>query len=300
MSQILAFHRLFRHVLSRQVEYSYGPEEQSFTAMVPLGYDLLPRAMELAALLEFTGEWAWGVQRFSEAVRPDTFLLRLDGPDRMPSSITLYCRFPSEPDDVRFQSAVRSARPFTWNGPATSHLADALGLAGPRGVAFRADRKGTLRTSVYFRSEEHSGPSWVARLPALLAACGYQNELAGTIEADLKALYGPGPVGVIGLDDGSNGLPAALKFDPSNVPVTRAMMFLKKMGVPASRTSALAAVAAGLRAESVSYVGIKYKEDGFAGWRLYFSCEPSYGPPPAGINVAVQRNLRPIRRIPHY
>jgi hypothetical protein len=300
MSQVLAFHRLFGHVLSRQVEYSYGSEEQSFTAMVPLGYDLLPRAMELAALLEFSGEWAWAIQRFSEAVRPDTFLLRLDGPDQAASSITLYCRFPSEPDDTQFRSAVRSARPFNWNGPATSRIAEALGLPGPRGMAFRTDRKGALQTAIYFRTEEHAGPSWVARLPALLAACGYQDNLAGTIESDLKALYGPGPIGVIGLDNGSDGLPATLKFDPSNVPVARAIMFLKKIGVPASRISTLAGVATGLRAESVSYLGIKYKEDGLAGWRLYFSCEPSYCSSPAGINVAVQRSLRPIRRIPHY
>jgi hypothetical protein len=300
MSQTLAFHRLFGHVLSRQVEYSYGPEEQSFTAMVPLGYDLLPKAIELSALLEFTGEWGWAVQRFSEAVRPDTFLLRLDGPDRMPSSITLYCRFPSEPDDAQFQFAIRSAHPFRWSGPVTSRLADALGLPGPRGIAFRTDRKGTLQTAIYFRSEEHAGPSWVARLPTLLSACGYQNELADTIEADLKALYGPGPVGVIGFDNGTNGMPAAVKFDPSNVPLARALTFLKKVGVPPSRTSALAGVATGLRAESVSYLGVKYKDDGFAGWRLYFSCEPSPSLPTAGINVAVPRNLRPMRRIPHY
>jgi hypothetical protein len=286
--------------LDRQVEYSFGEENGTFTTMTPLGNDLLPRVMEVAGALALPGEWAWGVKRFCEFVQPQTFLFRLDELNRDISAITLYCRFPTEPDDSQFHAAIRVARPFRWNGPAPSRIADALQLPGPRGIAFRTNRTGDLRTALYFRSEEHAGPSWNTRLATLLSACQYPEEFVTSIEGDLKALYTPGPAGVIGLDSGSGDVPAAVKFDPSNVPLPIALAFLQKVGVSTPRIAALTKVALGLRAESVSYIGVKYSQSGFAGWRLYFSCEPSHYVSPARINIVAQRNLRPTRRLPHY
>jgi hypothetical protein len=299
MSPALVFHRLFHRILARQVEYSYGDEEQAFTSMAPLGNDLLPKVIELARALPYAGEWGWAIERFSSFVRPDAYLLRLDWDQGEPAAVTLYCRFPEEPDDTQFQAAVKSARPFHWNGPLPSRIAGALGLPGPRGIAFRANRQEVPLTAIYFRSQEHAGPSWMARLAALLAACQYSEELAATIEADLKALYTPGPAGVIGVDDGE-GVPGALKFDPSNVSLASTFAFLRKAGVPAQRIAGLAATALGLRADAATYVGVKYSQLGFAGWRVYFSCEPPYGPTPSQPTIAVERNLRPVRRLPHY
>jgi hypothetical protein len=300
MPPALLFHQMFRHALNRQVEYSFGEEGDTFTTMTPLGNDLLPRVIEVAGALGFPGEWAWAVKRFCEFAQPPTFLFRLDELHRDVSAITLYCRFPSEPDDSQFHAAIRAARPFRWNGPAPSRIAHALQLPGPRGIAFRTNRAGNLRTALYFRSEEHVGPSWNARLTALLTACQYPEQLATAIDSNLKAIYTPGPAGVIGIDSSSDDVPAAVKFDPSNVPLPLAFAFLRKIGVSAPRIAALAKIALGLRAESVSYVGVKYSQSGFAGWRLYFSCEPAHHVSPARANIVTQRNLRPTRRLPHY
>jgi hypothetical protein len=300
MSAALFFQQLFRHVLARHVEYSYGETEDSFTSMVPLSDELLPRAIEIAAALPFAGDWAWAIDRFVGAVKPDEFLFRLDWLHDEPVAITLYCRFPSEPGAGEFQRAVCYARPFTWSGPDPAAVASTLGVAGPRGIAFRASNKGTLRTAVYFRSDQHAGASWTERLTGLLAACRYPEELAPTIERDLKELYRPGPVGVIGIDDGGNATPGALKFDPANVPTGVVLTFLARMGVPAARLEAIRRMAIGLRAESVTYAGVQYGPEGFSGFRLYFACEPGYVPAPGRVAIRPQRNLRPVRRLPHY
>lgn len=300
MSPALMFHQLFKDVLSRQVEYSYSQAEDSFTTMVPLKSDLLPRVAELAKAIPFAGAWAWAIDRFASAIRPDEFLFRLDWLHNEPTGVTLYCRFPTEPDTAGFQHAIGFARPFRWSGPDPSSVATSLGVAGPRGIAFRATEKGSLRTAVYFRSEQHAGVSWTSRLNALLAVCRYPQELASTIDGHLKQLYLPGPVGVIGVDDGESGVPGALKFDPANVPSGVAFAFLARVGVSAARIGALRSIAIGLRAESVTYAGVQYGREGFSGWRLYFACEPSCARIPGRPAVGSPRNLRPVRRLPHY
>ncbi len=300
MSPALVFHQLFRGVLARQVEYSYSDAEDSFTTMVPLKNDLLPRVLELAKVIPFAGDWAWSVERFSGAISPDAVLFRLDWLHNEPTAVTLYCRFPSEPDTAEFQNAIDYARPFRWKGPDPSSVAASLGVMGPRGIEFRATNKGNLQTAVYFRSEQHAGASWTGRLTALLAACRYPQELASTIEGHLKELYRPGPAGVIGVDDGEDGVPSTLKFDPSNVPLNATLAFLARVGVTAARIAALRSIAIGLRAESATYVGVQYGRDGFLGWRLYFACEPTYALTPGQAAFGSQRNLRPVRRLPHY
>lgn len=300
MSPALAFHHLFRGVLERQVEYSYSDAEDSFTTMVPLKNDGLPRVIELVQAIPFAGDWAWPVERFATAISPDEFLFRLDWLNNEPTAVTLYCRFPSEPDTAEFQNAIGYARPFRWNGPDPSSVAASLGVKGPRGIAFRATDKGSLRTAVYFRSEQHAGASWTGRLTALLSACQYSHELASTIEGDIKELYRPGPVGVIGVDDGEGGVPSAVKFDPSNVPLNVTLAFLARVGVSLARIDALRRIAIGLRAESVTYAGVHYGREGFSGWRLYFACEPTYARIPGQVAFGSQRNLRPVHRLPHY
>lgn len=300
MSPGLLFQQLFRDVLARQVEYSYCETEDSVTTMVPLKSDRLSRVFELANAIEFAGDWAWSVERFANAARPEDFLFRVDWLRDEPTAVTLYCRFPVEPDAGGFQRAIGFSRPFTWNGPDPVAVARALSVPGPRGIAFRATRKGNLRTAVYFRTEHHAGASWGERLAALLAACQYPPELASTIESDLKELYQPGPVGVIGVDDGQGGIPGALKFDPASVPSEVALTFLARMGLPAARINALRDVAIGLRAESVTYAGVQYGSNGFSGWRLYFACEPGFARRPGAAAIESARNLRPVRRLPHH
>lgn len=300
MTPSLKFQSLFRNVLSRQVEYSYSEAEDRFTTMIPLDATQLQSVVDVAMDTPFSGEWAWGIERFSGAVGPDAFLFRLDWHGDQLAALTLYCRFPSEPDALAFRQAIRYARPLRWEGPDPSAVAASLGTPGPRGIAFRVTLEGNLRTALYFKCEQHAGATLSQRLPAFLAACGYPDQMAASIEADLKGLYRPGPAGVIGIDEGEEGVPRTLKFDPSNVPLDIALTFLAQAGVSAARIAGLRALAVGLRAEAASYVGVQYGPEGRSGWRLYFSCEPSYARAPGKAMLRSQRNLLPLRRLPHY
>jgi hypothetical protein len=300
MLTALSFQQLFREILACQVEYSYGEREDSFTTMVPINHNQLQRIVALAKMIPFAGQWAWSVGRYARAIQPDEFLFRLDWVCDEPTSVTLYCRFPSEPGTSDFQNSLGFARGFSWSGPTPSALAAALGVRGPRGVAFRATKENDLRTAIYFRTEQHAGASWMCRLTELLGVCQYPRELAGSIEADLKELYRPGPVGVIGVDDGAGGVPTALKFDPSDVPLEVVFGFLARVGVSNERIDALKRIAIGLRAESATYVGVQYGPKGFGGFRLYFACEHKHTRKPAGVLIMGQRSLRPVRRLPHY
>jgi len=249
--------------------------------------DLLSQVVELAKKISFAGQWAWSIQRFARAIHPDQFLFRVDWHHNEPTAVTLYCRFPSEPSTSEFQKAISIARGFSWNGPDPSAIGLSLGVDGPRGIAFRVTNKGNLLTALYFRSEQHSGPSWAERLAAFLATCQYPEGLASMIEGHLKELYRPGPVGVIGLDEGQNGVPRAVKFDPPNVPLSVTFDFLARVGVSSARINALMTIAAGLRAESVTYAGVQYGYEGFSGFRLYFACEPSYARKPVRQRIAL-------------
>jgi hypothetical protein len=300
MTPALVFQQLFRGILARQVEYSYTEEQDRVTTMIPLNHGLLPRVIELANMIPFAGEWGWAVDRFAGAIRPDAFLFRLDWRQNEPTAVTLYCRFPSEPDTAEFQKAIGYARPFRWQGPDTASIAASLDVKGPRGIAFRAAASGSLHSAAYFRSEQHAGASWSGRLSGLLAACRLPGELATTIEEHLKQLYGPGPTGVIGVDDGEDGAARALKFDPSNVSLRVLLSFLTGVGVSEARIAELKAVAVGLRAESVSYAGVQYGKDGLSGWRVYFSCEPTQARIPGHTALSSRQTLRSVRRLPHY
>ena len=63
MLPAFVFQQLFGGVLSRQVEYSYSDADDSFTTMVPLRRDLVPRVVELSEAIPFAGEWAWSIER---------------------------------------------------------------------------------------------------------------------------------------------------------------------------------------------------------------------------------------------
>lgn len=300
MGASATFQRLFLGTLNRQVEYSYSDDENRFSSMIPLTGSRLPDLDVLAGEMPFAGDWAWSVRRFAQAVRPDAFLLRLDWHKNTAAAVTLYCRFPSEPDAVSFQSAVAHARPFEWNGPNPGDVARALGVNGPRGIAFRASDSGQCNTALYFKSAEHAGKTLGQRLPALLDACRYPAELQSRLESDLQSLYRPGPIGVIGVDDGRQGQPRALKFDPGNVPLDIAFDFLARALVPAGRIETLRRTARDLRADAASYLSAQYGPEGLRGWRIYFSCEPCNTSAPARAVIDTQRNLRALRRLPHY
>jgi hypothetical protein len=300
MSAMLVFHQLFREASVRQIEYSFAEAEDVVTTMIPLTFELLPRVAEMARAIPFAGEWAWAVERFWNGVNPDAFLLRIDWSGGEPRAVTLYCRFSAEPDANAFKAALTHAEPFRWSGPDPSAIGASLGAVGPRGIAFRASGTGSLRTALYFRSDDHAGRKWIDRLAGLVEACGYPDGLLATIESHLNDLYQPGPVGVIGLDDGLDGIAGRLKFDPANVPLDAAFAYLARIGVSRARIAEFRTISTGFRAEAVTYLSVQFRQSGPSGWRLYFACEPSHARLPGQPDLIAQRHLRPVRRLPHY
>lgn len=300
MLGMLRFHQLFRSVSAQNIEYSFGEAEDVVTTMIPLRPDFWSDIEGLSRELPFAGQWAWSVRRFSTAVDPDAFLFRVDWARAEPVALTLYCRFRSEPGPDAFAAAMAHASPFRWTGPAVDGLSAAVQTAGPRGIAFRVSKHGTLRSALYFRSDLHAGSGWTERLVALVAACGYPEELSETAEDHLKTLYQPGPVGVIGIDNGDEGVAGALKFDPANVPLPAAYACLARVGVSEARIAAFKRFSLGLRAEAATYLGVQFNPKGLSGWRLYFACEPPKFRLPARAVIATQQYLRPVRSLPHY
>jgi hypothetical protein len=300
MLAMLQFHRLFRSVSAQSVEYSFAAADDVVTTMIPLTADLLPAVSRFAAELRFAGQWAWSVERFARAVDPNAYLFRVDWYQARPKALTLYCRFHTEPQGDEFSRAMMHADPFSWDGPSSDRVGAALDTPGPRGIAFRVSEKGTLRCALYYRSDAHAGRALSERLPELLDACSYPAELAGVIESCLRPLYQPGPIGVVGIDNGTNGTAGALKFDPANVPLTAGFLCLAQIGVAERRLAELKRVAIGLRARSATYLGIQFSGEGVSGWRFYLGCEPGKVQVPGGAALVTQQTLRPARRLPHY
>ena len=294
------FARIFREELSSQMEYSIDEAEGRHGTMVPGKEGFPTRVQRLAAVLPFAAEWAWGFRRFAEHVRPDAYLLRVDWSGGEALAVTSYCRFPFEPRDDAFSDAIARARPMRWSGPSPRAVGEVLGVAGPRGVAFRVDRAGAVRTALYYRVEADRSRLDPETCRELVRACGLDVDLADLILDDVRSLFPPGPVGVIGIDDGQDGVAGALKLDPANVPLRAASAFLADKGAPSKATGRVLRLAEILRARWLSYLGAKYGPGGFAGWRAYFSHEPARLAPAGSFRIASGRRATPTLRLPHY
>jgi hypothetical protein len=250
--------------------------------------------------VRFAGEWAWAVSQFARLARPDAYLLRVDWLGRGVQSISLYCRFPREPDDVMFAELLAAAQPFRWRGPAPHDVASVLQLPGPRGVGLRVDALRRLHMALYFRVPASVTSLEEETVERLVDVCGYPESVAESVRTDLRVLYHGRAAGVIGVDAGSDHRAAALKFNPSNVPLDQALTFLAAKGASAARLEQLGALAQTLRGSLVSYLGVRYDANGFSGWRTYFSAQPrrigSAGVP----RVVIEPNSIPTLPLPHY
>lgn len=295
-----AYTTLFRRAAFASVEFSFADDPREYTTMVAGGGELPARALDFSAYLPFAAPWSWSAAQFVESVRPDTYLFRVDWRDQRAHALSLYCRFPAEPDDIEFAAALESAAPASWTGPPPSAVAAALDLAGPRGVALRVRDDSQLYIAVYFKVTVPASALPSGGLMRLLSAVGLPVGLADTIDSDMRALFGRGSVGIIGLDPGRDGVPGGLKLNPANVPTRQALRFLAAHGVPSRRIGELAAVTSNLRARSVSYLGVRYLPHGFAGWRLYLSVEPQRLPTAGAPALTTTRTSVPTLALPHY
>jgi hypothetical protein len=294
------FSQLFRTEAYAGVEYSFDATAGRFGVMVG-GKQGFLRAVEwLASGLPFAADWAWTVQRFTALVNPDAFLLRVDCQRETITALTLYSRFPAEPDCATFRRYMQAARPFEWRGPEPGAVAAVLGVPGPRGIAFRVNTRMEPQTAVYYRVPAETVDLSSTVLPRLVEVCGLPETLSGRIGADIHALYPRGPVGVVGMDSGQGGCTPALKFNPANVPLSKAISFLSAKQAPAEMIAKISEVANSLRAQWMSYLGAKYNAEGFAGWRAYFSVRPDMLNAPLLPAIVLERSAVPTFHLPHY
>jgi hypothetical protein len=288
----------FRREACHGVEYSFDALGNGHAVMISLDRGGFDRLEALLNGVPFAAEWLWGLQRYVAVVAPDAFLARADVRDQLVGALTLYCRFPNPPNDQEFCTFLKTVWPLEWNGPSPSRIAAAVGLQGPRGVGFRVDAGGNRYCAVYFRLPEHHRLGGHAWLRALAHACDLPSHVTDQIESDLRPLYPGGPHGIIGLDSASAG--GALKLNPANVPVVRALAFLEAKGAQLGRLRELQSWAHWLRASWLSYLGVKYRPNGFAGSRCYLTCALDNLPVPLGPRISFECPAQPTLRLPHY
>jgi hypothetical protein len=290
---------LLRMQAAANVEYSMDARPDAAGITVPLGAHACARLHASAAQAGFAGDWATSAQRLIDAILPDALLLRLDSVAGRLDALTVYLRFPTDAKaSVLAAQLGRASRLQVEPGPLAA-LTAVLGCDGARGIGLRIG-PGGQRLAVYFKVERDLQAFSRETVGRLLGQCGWDDANALAIAADLRELHPGGSVGVIGVDLDGAGHIASLKCDPANVPLARAEAFLRAKNAPLERIGACSQLAQLLRAKSLSYVGVKYGRDGFAGWRLYFSFRPCAA---AGVGQPTLLTDAPRSaslRMPHY
>ncbi len=114
----------------------------------------------------------------------------------------------------------------------------------------------------------------IRALPDLVALCGFPDAVQRVVRSDMTFVYGPGPVGVVGVDGGRDGRAAALKLDAEAVPLSWAMRFAAARGTALERIEQIANFARSLSLRSAGYFGLKYGAAGFESWKLYLPIQP--------------------------
>jgi hypothetical protein len=290
----------FRDPASRGVEYSYDAFGTGSGITVRGEGELISRVRQFVGGIPAMGEWLWTVERFIALVHPTTFLFRIDDGGASITALTIYARFPRDPGPEEFASAMQAVRPFSWRGPPIAAIARTLGCVGPRGIGLRVKPDGAANTSIYFRLDSIRGQLSTETLFELAELCEFPQTAVAELLSDLRPLYTPGQIGVIGLDTRTPTSINTLKFDPSNVPLSLAVACVRKKGASRARTDEIVAIAQGLRSRYASYVGMKYNADGFSGARLYFSVDQSALDMPARITFRADFEASATLRAPHY
>lgn len=292
----LAFHDGAPH----GVEYSYDAFGNGFGITVGGGVELISKVRQFVTGVPAMGGWFWALERFISFVHPTTFLFRIDDSGTAITALTIYARFPSDPGPQQFETAMRSLHPFRWDGPATDAIAHTLGCLGPRGIGLRVGLDGTGHSAIYFRLDSTRDALSSKALSALAELCELSRPVTEQLLSDLRPLYKPGQIGVIGLDTRTPSGETTLKFNPPNIPLSLAVACVRNKGAMRARTNEIVAIAHGIRCRYASYLGMKYRTGGFAGARLYFSIGHNALNMPTQISVRSELGESPTLRAPHY
>ena len=282
------------------VEYSIDHRPALHSVTLPLGARARQHIADAGAAMRFGGSWAVAVARMIDAILPPVVLLRIDSERAQVAGLTAYLRFQQEPSgDALSALLLRTCGVVTQPARLTA-VAAALGCPGARGIGLRGGLDGSNKLAVYFKVERDLASFAAGAVERLMIDCGWPPDCAQAIQADLRAVHVGGSVGVIGIDLDDTGAISALKCDPANVPLERVQAFLRLKNAPLERIRAFESMSRAMRARSLSYLGIKYTPEGFAGWRLYFSSRPDAHRSTAQPALFVDSPGTAALRMPHY
>lgn len=295
---LATFCAVFRASVGSSLEYSISDDLDTFGTMVRGDSNVLDTLGAFVIGTSFAGDWYSATARMFREMGPPASLFRVDWRADRPVAMTLYMKFAQAPTDSEFEHLLAAARPFRWYGPSPAAVGEAVGLAGPTGVALRSTAAGSGHTAVYYVVEARRRALGRDALSRLLRAadvpCG-----AERILADSVTLAANCPLSVIGLDSGSPESRGALKFDWGEVPPRVARALLSSKGTRHRALTRLDELSSSLRARWLSYLGMKYASSGYAGWRAYFSTEP-HRYIPAGLPSVQAGDRSRGARMPHY
>jgi hypothetical protein len=300
LDELTSLFNLLRYEAATNVEWSFDSRPDAHGCMIPLNAFSSEQVERVAAFLPSAGTWCMATRRLVAAIVPDAMLLRLTRIRNELDDLTVYLRFPDEAAGRDIEDIVSSACLLRTRAALLDSFAKELKMAGARGIGLRVDAGGKMRLAVYFHVHQpisRFGPNLVRNL---LTLCGWPEVRHEEIESDLRPLYLGGSLGVVGIDLNESGDVEALKFDPANVPLSVAAKLIAAKKSDAWCMETLYLMARTMRALSVSYLGVKYGQNGFQGWRLYFSSQPSRLAAPGRMHLNVRSQRESLSRMPHY
>ena len=270
----LVFAATFRQRLFQYVEYSLEADARRLGTMI-FGDGKFLDEVE-AFLPKFSGAKPWmrGVRSFASQANPVNYLMKVDWLEENVSAVSLYCRFIENLGVAALVETLKSSAPLGWEGPSLQKIAETLGSHWPHGIGFRITDEGHYHSAVYNRVSMPSMDFRLRALPAIVDICDFPNSVEQEIRQDIGCICRPGPVGIIAVDADKEGRAAALKLDLDSVPLGWALRFLRERGAAAMRIMEIENFARSLGIRVAGYLGLKYNNSGFKGWKLYLPIQP--------------------------
>ena len=268
------FASFFRARSFQYVEYSYGADPNQLGIMISGDGDFLSELAKYLKPLAFADTWYSAARAFCNKTKPISYLFKVDWAYDQIQALSLYCRFIENVTASSVYEAFQQAAPLSWSGPDLEAIGRSAGTRWPHGIGLRVSASGALHSAVYYRISTPSLEFRLRAVPQLIDVCGFPGTIARDLQRALAQVYGPGPVGVVAVDAGPHRRAAAIKLDAERVPLKWAMRFIADSGVAAQGLRTLQELTIRLGISQLSYFGMKYGCDGFAGWKAYMPFQP--------------------------
>jgi hypothetical protein len=294
---LAAFSALFRRSAVASLEYSIGDDPETFGTMVRGDAELVATIGAFIGSTSFAADWYAAAERMFQHIRPTVALFRVDWRGECALGATVYMKFRQPPNGAEIAATLAHALPFRWYGPSPTALAEALGLAGPSGIALRVLASGAGQLASYYLIEARNvlGAELAARvLGVAKVTCNPE-----VILRDSAILSRTCPLSVVGLDGGSPTSNGTLKLDWGEVRPRIARALIVSKGALPAALARFDKLSLYLRSRWLSYFSMKYGSSAYVGWRAYFSTEPHRHRAIALPAIHTGRPA-PASRMPHY